>query len=68
MDNVIGNTTNQTSPVQTPPVSPQRENEVSLQQQQQQRQRAEAAQENEQPQDRRPDPEDRIGTQIDTQA
>ena len=67
MDNPISSTPAQTPPVQAPQPS-RTENEPSLEQRQQQPQRAEATQENTRAQERRPDPDERLGTQIDTQA
>ncbi|MEE8059497.1 MAG: hypothetical protein V3T17_16925 [Pseudomonadales bacterium] len=68
MPDGISSTTTQTPPVQPPPPPPRKEDEVNLEQEQKQTPRAEAPQENERPEERQPSADERVGTQIDTNA
>lgn len=66
MADPIGSTTQAPPPIQSPTPPPAREDDVEVRDRLQQTERAEAAQENRQAEQRRSDPEDRIGTLVDT--
>ena len=65
----ISSTTNTPTPARAERSAPvEHEQDAAIQERRQETQRAEATQQNERPAERRPDPDDRVGTRVDTQA